>query len=114
EVEGLSVRLWTQHSCSRAGRNFHFGRGTGAAVDGVTHFVCRALGLKFIFELSDKAQHWPCTRFSKGADGAALNILRDIQQVIGVLLPALAMGHTMQRLRHPKGSLAAGCALAAA
>src|SRR5439155_20032724 len=96
-----------------AGSDFNFRRRAGA-FDRVARFIRRAFGFKFLFELLHEAEHRPGAGLAEGADRPALNVLGDVDQVIGVLRPAAAVREAMQRLGQPKRALAAGRALATA
>src|SRR5262249_35159738 len=67
---------------------------------GSFHLVGAAFGFKFIPELADEAQHRPGTRFAEGANRPALDIRSNLQEVIRVLLAALATRHALERLSH--------------
>ena len=77
--------------------------------------VRRAFGDELFLELADKALHRPGTRFAEGADGAATgNVVRNLDEVIGVLLATVAVSQAMECLAHPKRTFAARRALTAA
>src|SRR5437667_1156565 len=99
---------------SRVRRDLHFTRWSRARIHPVFGFVRRAPGLELVFELVHEAEHRPGAGFAEGADGSALDVLRDVNQAIGVLPAAVPARETTQRLAHPEGALAAGGALATA
>src|SRR5881392_1963244 len=84
-----------------------------STLGGALRFICRASVLKLIFELLHEAQHRPGARFAEGANRPALDVLRDVQQVIGVLFASVTVREAMQRFRHPERTLPARRALAA-
>src|SRR5579871_2446058 len=97
----------------RGGELFRFSR-SGSFLC-VARFISGAFGDKFILELRDKTLNRPGAGFTEGADrAAARNVVRDADQIIGVLLAAVTVGQAMQGLVHPQSAFAAGRALAAA
>src|SRR5206468_8422747 len=77
-------------------------------------FVGRAFCLELVFEFVHETEHRPGAGFTKGADGPALNVFGDVEQVLGVLGASVTLGEAMERLAHPERPFAAGGALATA
>ena len=61
----------------------------------------------------DEAPHRHCGGIAEGADGAPLDLVRDLLQQLDILGPALALDEAREHAVEPAGALAAGRALAA-
>src|SRR5688572_5793893 len=96
--------VWTR-------RDSHLARGSGT---GLLRFIRGAFGFELISKLLDEAQHRPRTGFTESADGPALNVLRDVDEVIRVLFATVSVRHAMQCFAHPERTFTARRALAAA
>src|SRR6218665_3911374 len=90
------------------------GASRGSVALGASGFIRRTLRLKLLFELLHEAENRPGGGLAEGANGTALNVLRDMEQIVGIFLPPFAVSETMQSLVHPQRALAARRALSAA
>src|SRR6266542_6747391 len=92
------------NSCLQTRRNLRF-HGRSSVVDVATPFIRRAFCLELVFELIHETEHRPGAGLAKGTDGPALNIFRDVEQVLGVLGASVSVGEAMEGLAHPERPL---------
>src|SRR6266513_223241 len=89
-------------------------RGRSWAFDRMARLVRGAFRLKLILELVDKTEHRPGAGLAEGANGPALYVFGDVEEIIRVLPAALAVREPAQGLAHPEGAFATGRALSTA
>src|SRR3954470_13152199 len=97
-----------------AGGNFER-LGGACARAGPAFLIGFALRDELIFEFSNETLHRPRARFSEGTDCAPTrDVVRNLEEVIGIHGAALTVRHAMERFGHPQGTFTARGALAAA
>ena len=68
----------------------------------------------FMTEMANEALNWPGRRIAKRANGVTFNLLRDVEQLVDIIVMRFAFDHLLEHAPHPAGALPAWRALTAA